>query len=129
MKLNSAINKIEDIAEYIKEYDIKDLKELADLSKVRSLLKKNEEIEEKKKNNTVIWIFAIVGIVVVCAAIGYCIYKYLVPDYLEDFDDDFEDFDDDFFEDDDDLTNWDDDDEVEVERASAKEDESSVTTD
>ena len=129
MKLNNAINKIEDIAEYIKEYDIKDLKELADLSKVRSLLKKNEEIEEKKKNNTVIWIFAIVGIVVVCAAIGYCIYKYLVPDYLEDFDDDFEDFDDDFFEDDDDLTNWDDDDEVEVERASAKEDESSVTTD
>ena len=52
---------------------------------------------------------------VVCAAIGFAIYKFLVPDYLEDFDDDLDDFDDDFFEDDD-LTNWDDADEAELKK-------------
>lgn len=109
MNINNALNKVEDIVDYIKEYDIKDIKELVDLKDLRRLIKKNQEIEEKKKNNTWIWILAIIGAVVVCAAVGYCIYKFLVPDYLEDFDDD--DFDDDFFDDEDDLTEWDDEDE------------------
>lgn len=113
MNINNAFNKVEDIVDYIKEYDIKDVKELIDLKDLRKLIKKNQEIEEKKKNNTWIWILAIIGAVVVCCAIGYCIYKFLVPDYLEDFDDD--DFDDDFFDDeDDDLTSWDDEEELEV---------------
>jgi len=113
MNINNALNRVEDIVDYIKEYDIQDLKELADLKELRKLIKKNEEIEVKKKNNVWIWILAIIGAVVVCAAIGYCIYKFLVPDYLEDFDDD--DFDDDFFDDDDDFAAWnDDEDEIEV---------------
>ena len=94
MNFNNAFNKVEDIVDYIKEYDIKDLKELADLKALRKLLKKNEEIEMKKKNNTWIWVLAIIGAIVVCAGIAYAVYKFLVPDYLEDFDDD--DFDDDF---------------------------------
>lgn len=101
---SGAVNKVEDLIDTVKEYDIKDIKELKNLG---SILKKNKEIEEKKKNNTWIWVLAIIGAVVICAAIGYAIYRFLVPDYLEDFDDDFEDFEDDFFEDEDDLTDWD----------------------
>ena len=44
-------------------------------------------------------ILVIIGFIAVVAAIAYAVYRYLTPDYLEDFDDDFdEDFDDDFFE-------------------------------
>lgn len=107
MDFTKALNKVEDIVDSVKEYDIQDLKELADLKKFRDMLKKNEEIEEKKKTNTWMWILAIIGLIVVCAGIGYAIYKFLIPDYLEDFDDDFEDFDDDFFEDDE-NGGWDD---------------------
>ena len=112
--------KLDNIANLVKESDFienikgMDFKELKDLANFRALYKKNEEIEEKKKNNTIIWILAIIGIVVVCFGIGYAIYRFLVPDYLEDSFDEFEDFDDDFFEDEDDLTDWDDVEEVEV---------------
>jgi len=57
---------------------------------------------ENKKTNTIIWILAIIGFIVAAAAIGYAVYRYFHPDYLEDFDDEFEDDfddDDDFFED------------------------------
>ena len=44
-----------------------------------------------------------VGAVVVIAGIAYAVYRYMTPDYLEDFDDDFDDeFDD---EDDDQFFN------------------------
>lgn len=120
MTMSNALNKVEDMVDLVKEYDIKDLKELKNLKELRKLLKKNEEIEEKEKNNTLIWVLAIIGTIVVCAAIGYAVYRFLIPDYLEDFDDDFEDMDDDFFEDDD-LTNWDDADEVELNKKEDKE--------
>ena len=106
----------------IKDIDLKNFKDLKELADFRALLKKNEEIEEKKKNNTWIWVLAIIGLVVVCAAAGFLLYKFLRPDYLEDSFEEFEDFDDDFFEDDDDLTDWDDEDEVEVD-AKQNEDE------
>ena len=58
--------------------------------------RKNEE----KKCNVLLWVLAIIGIIAAVAAIAYAVYRFLTPDYLEDFDDDFdEDFDDDFFED------------------------------
>lgn len=104
----NAFNKVEDVADYIKENGIKELNELKELNYFRKLKKKDEEMEAKKKNNTLIWVLAIIGTVVVIGAIAFVIYKFLVPDYLEDFDDDFEDLDDDFFEDDD-LTDWKDD--------------------
>lgn len=104
----NAFSKVEDVADYIKENGLKDFNELKELSHFRKLKKKDEEMEAKKKNNTLIWVLAIIGTVVVIAAIAFVIYKFVVPDYLEDFDDDFEDFDDDFFEDDD-LTDWKDD--------------------
>ncbi len=118
MTMTNALNKVEDLVDKVKEYDIRDLRELENLKDLRKLLQKNEEIKEKEKNNTLIWILAIIGIVVVCAAVGFAIYKFLVPDYLEDFDDDLDDFDDDFFEDDD-LTNWADADEAELKKDAA----------
>ena len=59
------------------------------LDKVNVLLGKKEE--EEKKCNTVLWVFAIIGAVAAVAAIAYAVYRYLTPDYLEDFEDDFED--------------------------------------
>jgi len=107
-----AKDKVDDVVGYVKENGIKDMKDL------RAIFKK-EEIEEKEheKNRKIVWILAIVGLVVLIAAAAFCIYKFFVPDYLEDFDDDFEDFDDDFA--DDDLTGWDDVEEVEVAPAKA----------
>lgn len=67
------------------------------LDKVNEALDQQEA--EKKKCNTILWIFAIIGVVVAIAAIAYAAYRYFKPDYLEDFEDDFEDdFDDDFFD-------------------------------
>ena len=85
------------------------------MSKIESLLDKanlNELLgtkEEKKKSNTLVWILAIIGAVVAVAGICYAVYRYLKPDYLEDFEDDFEDEleeddADDFFEDESDVT-------------------------
>lgn len=51
--------------------------------------------EEEKKCSPVVWVLAIIGAVAAVAAIAYAVYRYMTPDYLEDFDDDF---DDDFFE-------------------------------
>ena len=57
--------------------------------------------EEEKRCNVILWVLAIIGIIAAVAAIAYAVYRFLTPDYLEDFDDNFdEDFDDDFFEDD-----------------------------
>lgn len=76
------------------------LEEYIDMSRINELLGKKEE---KKKCNTVLWVFAVIGAVAAVAGIVYGIYRYLQPDYFEDFEDDFEDdFDDDFFEDEDD---------------------------
>lgn len=85
------------------------------MSKIDNLLEKaklNELLckkEEKKKSNTLVWILAIIGAVVAVAGICYAVYRYLTPDYLEDFEDDFEDEleeddADDFFEDESDVT-------------------------
>ena len=58
--------------------------------------------EEEKKCNKLLWVFAIIGAIAAVAAIAYAVYRYLTPDYLEDFEDDFDDdFDDDFFDDED----------------------------
>lgn len=60
--------------------------------------------EEEKKCNKLLWAFAIIGAIAAVAAIAYAVYRYLTPDYLEDFEDDFDDdYDDDFFDDEDDV--------------------------
>ena len=72
-----------------------------ELAKLYKLLGKKEavkeqEVEEEKKFNAIVWIFAIIGVIVAVACICYVVYRYFTPDYLDDFDDDFdEEFDED----------------------------------
>lgn len=46
--------------------------------------------EEKKESHVLLWVFAIIGAVAAIAAIAYAVYRYMTPDYLEDFEDEFE---------------------------------------
>ncbi len=74
------------------------LDEILDNARVNELLGRKKE--EEKKCNKLLWVFAVIGAIVAVAGIAYAVYRYLTPDYLEDFEDDFDDdFDDDFFED------------------------------
>lgn len=66
-----------------------------ELAKLYKLLGKKEavkeqEVEEEKKFNAVVWIFTIIGVIVAVACICYVVYRYFTPDYLDDFDDDFD---------------------------------------
>lgn len=67
----------------------------------RELLKRKEEEEKEDK---LIWIFAIIGVVVLAVAVAYAVYRCLTPKYLDDFEDAFDDddYEDDFFDDEDD---------------------------
>ena len=72
--------------------------DLINAAKVSELLHK-KELEEKNKNAIVI-VLAVLGAIAAVAGIAFAVYKYLTPDYLEDFDpDDYsDDFDDDYIE-------------------------------
>lgn len=77
------------------------VEELLNAAKVNELLHK-KELEEKNKN-TIVIVLAILGAVAAVAAvaaIAFAVYKYLTPDYLDDFDSDdmYDNFDDDFIE-------------------------------
>ena len=77
------------------------LDEIMDNAGVNDFLGRRHE--DEKKGNTLLWMFAVIGAIAAVAAVAYAVYRYLTPDYLEDFEDDFDDdFDDDFFEDEDD---------------------------
>lgn len=93
------------------------LEDLLNAAKLNELVRKKELEEEKK--SCIFWALAIIGTIAAVAAIAYAVYKYVTPDYLEDFDDDLDDdLDDDFFDDDDD-----DEEEEKEDEASAEEDE------
>lgn len=63
--------------------------------------KLNKLVKKEKKKNVVVIVLAVLGGIVLIAAIAYALYRFFAPDYLEDFEDEFEDeFDEDFFEDD-----------------------------
>ncbi len=86
-------SKVEELMDFVKTHDIKELKDYWNHK------------EEEKRCDTILWVLAIIGAVAAVAAIAYAVYRYLTPDYLEDFDDDFDDdFEDDFFEDEEDET-------------------------
>lgn len=76
----------------------------SNMSRINDIInkqKKGQVVEEKKcKVGCIVGIIAVVAVVALAA---YGLYKYLKPDYMDDFDDDYEDeFDEDFFEDEDD---------------------------
>lgn len=65
-------------------------------AKLQEVFGKKDECKAKK---VVIWVLAIVGVIAAVAGIAYAVYRFLTPDYLEDFEDEFEDeFEDDFVE-------------------------------
>ena len=70
---------------------------------IYTIVKKDSE----DKDNKLIFILALIGGALVVALIAYAVYRFLTPDYFEDYDDD-DDFDDDF------DVDWDDDDEEEA---------------
>lgn len=85
MKGRSAMNRVE---------------ELIAESKLKDLLNKKEEEKGKK---VVLWVLAIIGLVAAVAGIAYAVYKFMTPDYLEDFEDDFDDDFDDYFSEEDQI--------------------------
>ena len=52
-----------------------------------------------KKRNVMMYVFAGIGAVAAMAAVAYAVYRYMNPDYLDDFDDDFDDYEDDMMDD------------------------------
>lgn len=82
---------MDDVLDYVKN---------ADFTKICPAKSK---CKQEEKSNLIVIILAIIGAVAAVAGIAYAVYRYMTPDYLEDFDDDFDDddFNDDFFEDDD----------------------------
>ena len=77
--------------------DMAKLENIVEAAKLGEILGKKEQ--QKKKTNVLLWVLAIIGIIAAVAAICYAVYRFLSPDYLDDFEDDF---DDDYYEDDDD---------------------------
>ena len=63
------------------------------------VVKEDECVTEAK--NAFLSVALIVGILTIIVGICVAVYKYLTPDYLDDFDDYDDDFDDSFFDDDD----------------------------
>ncbi len=74
-------NKIDDLMGYLKSRDLKDLMHRKDPC--------------EKRRHVIICVLAIIGAVAAVAAIAYAVYRYMNPDYLDDFDDDFDDYEDD----------------------------------
>ena len=71
------------------------------MNRVEELLAALNKKEEEKRQNTLLWGLAIIGAVAAIAGIAYAVYRFLAPNYLEDFEDDFDDDFDDYFEDED----------------------------
>ena len=69
------------------------------MTKVDELIAALTKKEEERTKNTVLWALAIIGAVAAVAGIAYAVYRFLTPDYLEDFEEYFDDDFDDYFED------------------------------
>ncbi len=67
-----------------------------------TVVQEDECVTEAK--NAFLSVALIVGILTIIVGICVAVYKYLTPDYLDDFDDYDDDFDDSFFDEDDDDT-------------------------
>ncbi len=78
------------------------LEELMNAAKINDLMRRRNPMEKKK--NTFVCVLAIMGAVALVAAIAYAVYRYMNPDYLDDFDDDFDDYEEMFSDDDEEGT-------------------------
>ena len=63
-------------------------------TKLSELIKKKEDPLEEKKHSLMFFL-AIIGAIAAVAVIAYAVYRYVTPDYMEEFDDVDDDLDDD----------------------------------
>ena len=63
----STWSKVEELMDFVKTHDIKELKDYWN------------HREEEKRNNTILWVLAIIGAVAAVAAIAYAVYRYIAP--------------------------------------------------
>lgn len=70
------------------------LEDFWEAMRLGELLHRRDPME--KRRHTIMCMLAIIGAVAAVAAIAYAVYRYMNPDYLEDFEDDFDDYEDDF---------------------------------
>ncbi len=71
---------------------------------LNQILKK--EVEKEKKCNIIICVVGVILFIAAVAGIAYAVYRFMKPEYLEDYEDDFDDefdYDDDFFDEEDDF--------------------------
>ena len=66
---------------------MKNLDDLINVAKIQELVKREDP--QARATRRVVWVLAIIGAVAAIAGIAYAVYRYLTPDYLDDFDDDF----------------------------------------
>ena len=67
------------------------LSDLLEMAKVSDIIATKKE----KEDNKIVWALAIIGAIAAVAGIAFAVYKYLTPEYMDDFDDDFFDEEDD----------------------------------
>ena len=63
------------------------LSDLLEMAKVSDIIATKKEKEDSK----IVWALAIIGAIAAVAGIAFAVYKYLTPDYMDDFDEDFDD--------------------------------------
>ena len=63
------------------------LSDLLEMAKVSDIIATKKE----KEDNKIVWALAIIGAIAAVAGIAFAVYKYLTPDYMDDFDEDFDD--------------------------------------
>ncbi len=74
------------------------IEEMVSATRLSEILKKRDDDRLKK---TIIWVLAIVGVVAAVAGIAYAVYRFMTPDYLEEFDDELiDDLEDEYFDED-----------------------------
>lgn len=83
------------------------IEELLEAIKLGDLIRRKDPAE--KRRHVIMCVLAIIGAVAAVAGIAYAVYRYMNPDYLEDFDDDFDDYEDDTEDDSEDTAGQDDD--------------------
>lgn len=70
---------------------LEELLAAAKLNDIIRVTKKQEPEPVSEKKNTLVIILAVVGAIAAVAAIAYAVYRFVTPDYLDDFDNDFDD--------------------------------------
>jgi hypothetical protein len=77
------------------------IEDLIELSRINELLEKKNSACAKKSFTVILWVLAVIGAIAAVACISYLVYRYMTPEFEDDYyDDDFDDFEDDFEDDD-----------------------------